>query len=265
MGGGDIPHKNLAMAPASADGTVYLIDRPGAEQSVIIAADLAPPSTAPNEAALEALNDILGGSFTSRLNMNLREDKHWPYGVRSTLVDAIGPRPFLVVAPVQTDRTKEAVAELSRELNGLVPTNPPPPAELVKAQQDETLTLAGRWETDRAVANAIADLERFDRPVDYFTRNAEAVLAPRPADLRTAAGEIVHPRRLVWVVVGDRARIEAGLKTLGMRAIGILDPDGHPAVASTSRVGDNPPQSFEIHPVAEAGGGPEPQTTVMRD
>ena len=235
---GDIPKKNLAAGPTLASQTVYLMDRPGSLQSVIIAADIAPPETASNEAALETLNNILGGSFTSRLNMNLREDKHWSYGVHSMLLTARGPRPFLVVAPVQTDKTKEAVAELNQELNGIMATRPPTAQELAKAQKDQTLTLSGRWETDRAVANSIAELIRFDRPADYFAKNSEAVLALRPEDLRTAASEIVHPHRLVWVIVGDRAKIETGLRELGLGEIKMLQPDGQPAVVGLFQ--DNP-------------------------
>lgn len=240
---GDIPRKNLAAGPTPASSTVYLMDRPGSLQSVIIAADIAPPETASNEAALETLNNILGGSFTSRLNMNLREDKHWSYGVRSTLVSALGPRPFLVVAPVQTDKTKEAVAELNQELDGIVSTRPPTAEELAKAQKDQTLTLSGRWETDRAVANSIAELVRFDRPPDYFAKNSEAVLGLRPGDLRAAASEVVHPHHLVWVVVGDRAKIEAGLKELGLGEVKMLQPDGRPAVVASSQ--DNPRKAPE--------------------
>jgi zinc protease len=232
---GDIPHKNLAGAPVPGGNTVYLMDRPGAQQSVIIAAGIAPPQTANNEAALETLNHILGGSFTSRLNMNLREDKHWSYGVRSTLVDAVGPRPFLVVAPVQTDKTKETVIELRKELEGVVSTRPPTPEELAKAQKDETLTLAGRWETDRAVANSIAELVRFKRPADYFARNADAIRALRPEDLRAVAGEIVHPHHMVWVIVGDRAKIETGLKQLGPAKLELLQPDGRLASSVSSQ------------------------------
>jgi len=230
---GNIPEKNLVAAPAPAAGSIYVMDRPGSQQSVIIAADVAPSSTATNEAALEKLNHILGGSFTSRLNMNLREDKHWSYGVRSSLMDAGGPRPFLVVAPVQTDKTRQAIAELVKELDGIVTSHPPTPEELTKANKDETLTMAGRWETHRAVAGAIAELVRLHRPPDYFSANAASILTLQPGDLRTAAGQIVHPHHLVWVVVGDRTRIEPSSKALNLGEIKLLNPNGHPATASS--------------------------------
>lgn len=232
---GGTPHKKLDAAPLAASQTGYFIDRPGAPQSVILAADIAPSGRAANEAALETLNDILGGSFTSRLNMNLREDKHWSYGVRSTLLEASGPRPFLVIAPVQTDKTKEAVMELKKELEGIVTAHPPTPEELARAQKDETLTLAGRWETGRAVANSIAELVQFNRPADYFARNVDAIRALRPEDLCAAAAQIVDPHRLIWVVVGDRARVETSLKELGMGEWKLLRPDGQPADDALSR------------------------------
>ena len=223
---GDVPHKNLGVMPSPAKPAVYLIDRPGSLQSVIVAADLAPSRANPDETAIATLNHILGGSFTSRLNMNLREDKHWSYGVRSSLVAARGPRPFLIVAPVQTDKTKEAAAELSKELKTIVGSQPPTADELAKAQQDETLTLAGRWETSAAVANSIAELVHFDLPADYFTKYPEAVRALKTEDLRRAAGEVVHPDRLVWVIVGDRAKIEPGLRESGLGQIHVLNADG---------------------------------------
>lgn len=223
---GGTPHKKLDAAASPASTAVYLVDRPGALQSVIIAADIAPPGNNTNEPALETLNNILGGSFTSRLNMNLREDKHWSYGVHSMLLDAAGPRPFLVVAPVQTDKTKEAVVELKKELNDIVANHPATAEELAKAQIDETLTLGGRWETDWAVANSIGELVRFGRPADYFSRKADAIRALHPEDLRAAASEVVHPHHLVWVVVGDCAKIEAGLRELGLGELKLLQPDG---------------------------------------
>lgn len=223
---GDVPVKNLATVTPPEKTVIYLMDRPGAAQSVIVAADLVPSRANPDETAVKTVNHILGGSFTSRLNMNLREDKHWSYGVRSSIVDAIGQRPFLVVAPVQTDKTKDAIEEMSRELKGIVGPSPASEEELSKAQKDETLTLAGRWETSSSVANSIGEIVHFGLPADYFIKYPETVLALKTDDLRRAAGEVVHPGQMVWIIVGDRAKIEASLNELGMGEVKMLQPDG---------------------------------------
>ena len=104
---------------------VLLMDRPGAPQSLILAGLLAPPTASPDYLAIRAMNEVFGGSFTSRLNMNLREDKHWAYGAGTLLRDAQGQRPFLAYAPVQTDKTAESVAEILRESQALVGAQPP--------------------------------------------------------------------------------------------------------------------------------------------
>ncbi|EQD64054.1 peptidase M16 domain protein, partial [mine drainage metagenome] len=101
--------------PAAPRVRVLLMDRPGAPQSLILAGLLAPPTASPDYLAIRAMNEVFGGSFTSRLNMNLREDKHWAYGAGTLLRDAQGQRPFLAYAPVQTDKTAESVAEILRE------------------------------------------------------------------------------------------------------------------------------------------------------
>ena len=102
----DVPTKNIAAVAHQDTSAVYLIDRPGSQQSLIMEGHVAPPKSNPAEIAIEALNTVLGGSFSSRVNMHLREDKHWSYGARTRLFDARGPRPFIVTAPVQTDRTR---------------------------------------------------------------------------------------------------------------------------------------------------------------
>jgi zinc protease len=228
---GPVPAKNLAtVAPAPAPA-LYLIDRPGAIQSAIFAAELAPPKSNKAEIAIETMNNILGGTFTSRINMNLREDKHWSYGVHSSLIPARGQRLFLVSAPVQTDKTRESVAELQRELDDLVGSRPITPDELAKAQKDQALKLAGAWETLGHVAHSVAEMVTFGLPSDYFTRYPEEVAHLTVSDVEAAGREVVHPKQLVWVVIGDRAKIEPGLRTLGFPAIRELDEHGQTELA----------------------------------
>jgi zinc protease len=175
------------------------------------------------------MNTVLGGSFTSRVNMNLREDKHWAYGARTLIEAARGQRPFLAYAPVQTDKTRESMIELEKELRGILGGRPITRDEVSKAQKNETLTLPGQWETLGAVSGSIGEIVRFGLPEDYFTTYPDKVRALAVDDLVKAAEKVVHPDQLVWLVVGDRAKIEPGIRELGWGEVELLNADGEPA------------------------------------
>jgi zinc protease len=225
---GDVPDKNIGPVPEPAVPAVYLVDRPGSLQSMIMVAGIAPPTGNPDEIALETMNTILGGAFTSRLNMNLREDKHWSYGVRSMLLPARGPSPFIVRAPVQTDKTKESMIEVDKELRNILQSNPVTDEELNTAKKDQTLKLPGQWETESHIAGSVAQIARFGWPDDYFTTYPDKVRALTQGEVESAAQLAVHPGKMVWVVIGDRSKIESGIRELGWGEIHLLDPDGHP-------------------------------------
>ncbi|MBV8728789.1 MAG: insulinase family protein, partial [Acidobacteriia bacterium] len=157
---GDTPKKNVAEVSLPAKPMVYLVDRPGSEQSLILAGNVAPRKTAASEIPIETMNNILGGDFGARINMNLREDKHWSYGAQTILLDARGQRPFLVYAPVQTDKTKESMAEISKEFRGILGGRPATPEELTRVKTTETLRLPGSQETIAQVSNSIEELVR---------------------------------------------------------------------------------------------------------
>ena len=225
---GQIPKKNIGTVALAQKSTVYLMDKPGAIQSVIITGSVAPPKSNPKEIAMEAMNDELGGMFGSRLNMNLREDKHWSYGAGSRLVAARAQRPFLSLAPVQTDKTKESLVEINKEFHGILGERPITADELTKIQANETLRLPGSRETQSEVGQSILDLVQFGLPDDYYETYAGKVRALKIADLEDAAKTVVHPDNLIWVIVGDRAKIEAGVKELNLGEIRFLSPDGKP-------------------------------------
>jgi zinc protease len=111
---------------------MFLVDRPGAQQSIVLAANIAPAKNQKNEIAIETMNEIIGGSFTSRVNMNLREDKGWAYGARTLILETKGPRLFIGYAPVQTNKTAESIIELKRELVEYLGENPASNEELEK-------------------------------------------------------------------------------------------------------------------------------------
>jgi zinc protease len=224
---GDVPQKNIEFVGSRTEPTVYLVDRPNSEQSVIFAGHVAPPKNNDQEIAIEAMNEVLGGSFNARINMNLREDKHWSYGARSLLIDAEGQRPFLVYAPVQTDKTSESMAEIYRETSEIRGERPPTPEEVARAKDKNTLTLAGRWETANAVANSLAEMVRFGLPDDYWKTYPDKVRSLSDSQISGAAEDVVQPEGMVWVVVGDRSKIEEGIRALNYGDIILMDADGN--------------------------------------
>jgi zinc protease len=225
---GQIPEKNIKNVSLPAKSVVYLIDKPGAVQSFIVAGNIAPPAANPKEVAMVAANDVFGGMFGARLNMNLREDKHWSYGARSVLSAARAQRPFLAQAPVQTDKTKESMSEMNKELRGLLGDHPVTAEELGKIQANETLRLPGSRETLAQVGQSINNIVQFGLPENYYETFAGKIRALQTSEVEEAAKTIVHPDNLIWVVVGDRAKIEPGIRELGLGEIRILDADGKP-------------------------------------
>jgi zinc protease len=223
---GEVPRRDIARVGTRPASEVYVLDRPGALQSVIIAGQVAPPKANPQEIAIEAMNTVLGGQFISRVNMNLREGKHWSYGAFTLIPDARGQRPFIAYAPVQTDKTKESLLEVLKELKGIRGEAPVTPEELKIAQDSQTLALPGRWETNAAVVADLAQMVRFGLGDQYYATYPEKVRALSVADVNKAA-ELVEPDRLVWVVVGDRAKIESGVTELALGPVRVIDADGN--------------------------------------
>ncbi|MEW6733560.1 MAG: pitrilysin family protein [Acidobacteriota bacterium] len=223
---GNVPQKNLNTVNHQPKSTVYVVDKPGSIQSIILAGHIAPPTANPNEVAIETMNNILGGLFTSRVNMNLREDKHWSYGALTLLFGARGQRPFITYAPVQTDKTKESMMELNKELRGLLGSRPASAEELAKVQNNQTLSLPGSRETMDAVMFSINDIVQYGLPDDYYETYPNKVRSLKLNDIANAANLVLKPDNLVWVVVGDRAKIEAGVRELGLGEIKIIDADG---------------------------------------
>jgi zinc protease len=222
------PRKDVAAVQLPSKPVVYLLDKPNAEQSVIIAANITVPPNTPDELAIQAMNDVLGGTFSSRLNMNLREDKHWSYGASSFVLGARFQRPFLAFAPVQTDKTKESLAEMNKELRAILGDRPVTSDELTRTQANETLSLPGSRETLDAVGGSIATILDSRWPDDYYDTMSGKIRALKTSDLDAAAKQVVHPDNLIWIVVGDRAKIEAGIRELNLGEIRFIDANGNP-------------------------------------
>jgi zinc protease len=221
---------------ASSVDTIYLIDKPGAQQSVVAAAIIAPPKSSTDAIPIEAMVTMLGGAFTSRLNLNLREDKHWAYGAFAFNQARRGPSLLSVLAPVQSDKTVESLAEVKRELSDVTAARPLSKRELELAQHGLTLSLPGRWETDAGVAASLTDIAAYNLPADYYDNYSQRVGALSEADVNRAAQTVIRPAGFLWLVIGDQTKLRPQLEALGLK-VKSIDADGMPANGDAAPAG----------------------------
>lgn len=210
---------------------VFLVDQPGAIQANVYVGQLAPSSMDAAATEFEIANSVLGGEFSSRLNMNLREDKHWAYGSYSFVQAAKGQRPWVAFAAVQIDKTAESIAELQREISEYATGKAPAkPEEVAKIQATEIRSLPGSYETANAVLGAVGGIVRYDRPDDYVVQRKAKIEGLTPGVVQSAAATIA-PQALTWVVVGDLSKIEQGVRALDLGDVQVVDADGKPVAA----------------------------------
>lgn len=224
-GDGNSPTKNVAFVERAPNSNVIIVDKPGSPQSLILAGHLAPPTGAENNVAITAMNDIIGGQFSARVNMNLREDKGWAYGAYTFLQNARGQRPFLIYAPVQTDKTKESIAELVRELTAFRSAQPATQKELDRAIANNTRSLPGAYETSGDVLRSLKASANYGRAWDYPQTLKDKFDALSLATIQKAADEVIDPDGLTWIIVGDREKIEAGIRDLKLGDVEIVSSD----------------------------------------
>ena len=204
---------------------VFLIDKPGAVQSLIVAGQLMPGMRTSDEIDIDLMNRVIGGSFTSRLNMNLREDKSWSYGVRTRLSQYKGPRPMLVSAPVQTDKTVDSIQEIIREYNEYLSSNPAKNEELEAIVNDLSLGLIGDFETFGSLMSGLSGIVSLDREDDFLDNLPTKYRSMTVDDINAAAQRYIDPSIWTWVIVGDLSKIEQGIRELDLGEIEILKLD----------------------------------------
>jgi len=222
-----VPTKNIAEVTMADKGRVIIMDKPGSPQSLILAGHLFPPTGDENYLTQEMANSILGGEFTSRVNMNLREDKGWAYGAYTFTTDARGQRMWLVYAPVQTDKTKESLAELGKEFAGYLGENPAKADELGRIVVNRVNSMPGQYETAGSVLGSLLSNNRFGRSNDYVPSLKGKYESLDLAGIKAQAQATIHPEQLVWLIVGDRTKIEADVKALGLGDVEVWDKDGN--------------------------------------
>ena len=217
------PEKSLPeVAPQSAS-RVFLINRPEAAQTLILAGHLAPPTGDPDNLTIETMNDVLGGQFTSRVNMNLREDKGWAYGAYTVLFDARGQRPWLLYAPVQSDRTADAIRELQREVAEYTGANPATDEEIQRIVDNAVRSLPGQFETAGSVLGTMLANARFGRDDDYVTTLQQRYAQIGTEAIRREAERVLKDKAITWMVVGDLATIEQSVRSLDLGEVTVLD------------------------------------------
>ncbi|WP_297097518.1 pitrilysin family protein [uncultured Draconibacterium sp.] len=221
-------HKNtIAVLPQKEKSSIYLIDKPDSPQSFILAGNLSPSRADNDYLGIKMLNMVMGGQFTSRLNMNLREGKHWSYGVRSLILDARAQSPFIVVAPIQGDKTAEAVLEIKRELSDAANSKPVTNTELNNVKQNEILSLPGSWETVQSVGFSLEEMIKYGLPENYFSEYPDKIKNLDLNDIENAQKKVLFPDQMVWMIVGDRSKIETSLNELGMGPVSVIDVEGN--------------------------------------
>ena len=214
---GPRPVKLLDAAIPAPRPRIVLIDRPNSPQSVIVAGRVLPlTGRDQNQEALELANEVLGNGFLSRLNMDLREDKSWSYGVSSAVRRPKGQRSLVLSAPVQADRTGDSIALMIADMRLFPARRGVEPTELGRVTDGNVRGLPNRFETNAQVLGAIVSNQLLGRPDDYYATLPTRYRRIDAAAINQAAGTYLQPDGLVFVVVGDRKLIEPQLKKLGL-------------------------------------------------
>jgi zinc protease len=225
---GTAPTKNLPNVAKTSGKKIYLIDKPDAPQSTIVAAHVSDTSGQAEDLAAEPVLQNFGGMATSRLNRNLRLDKHWSYGTSGQLTNVRGQRSFVVVAPVQTDKTKESIVEVSKEINDIAGARPISGEEFSSIMRNMTSRLPGRFETLTSLEAAGINLVNFKLPDDYWSKYAGNMRGLTEPQLATAAQKFIRPNEIVWIIIGDLKKVESGIRELNLGEVIRLDADGQP-------------------------------------
>ena len=212
---------------AGGQPRILIVDRAG-PQSTILAGRVVPAFDPTTEAAIDTMNTALGGAFTSRINMNLREDKGWSYGAGGGVPFGRGERVYMVSAGVQSDKTAESLAELRREFSDVVGSRPLTDVEIQAARANMVQGLAGNWETNGAIAGELQNMVVWGVPENYYDTYAQQVSSMDAQRATEAARTIVGEGPTTWVIVGDRATIEPKIRALGYGDVQVVDSEGRP-------------------------------------
>jgi zinc protease len=215
--------RKLPAVEQPARRAVYLIDKPDAAQSQIRIGWIGVPRSTPDYFPLQVMNSLLGGSFSSRLNNNLREKHGYTYGASSMFDMRASAGPFTAFAGVQTDKTSEALKEFFNELNGIL--QPVPADELARAKNYVALRYPSAFETTGDISRRLEDMVVYRLPENYFSNYVQNIQAVTAADVQRVAQKYIQPGRFAIVIVGDLKAIEPGVRALNLGPIKVLKLD----------------------------------------
>jgi zinc protease len=208
--------------------TLRLVDFPGTPQTVVVVGRPLVKKGDPDEPALLVFNQVLGGMFSSRLNLNLREAKGWTYGAWSAVDPRAGVGPFQAGAGIKTEHTADAVAEVFKEFDALKSAGVKGEAELNAAKANYVKSLPGRFETLGDLASAASWIFIYDLPLDYYASLPERISAVTADDVKRVAERALVKDDMAIILVGDKAAIEADVKNLGLGELEVVDAHGQP-------------------------------------
>lgn len=256
MQGGKKERGKVPAPPAPAkgakaeEGRLVVVDKPRAAQSQIAITQIGVPASTEDRDAITVMNAILGGMFSSRINLNLREEHAYTYGARSYFSMRRGAGPFAASAAVVTDKTAPAIHELFKEIERMRTTEVTA-AELAGAKEGIVQALPSRFETARDVVNAVSDLVIYDYPANEYATRAERIAAVTEKDVARVAQKLLTTRQMKVVVVGDRQKLDSDLASLHLGAPDLRDAYGNKA-------GDTPPAGIEKKSDPPKGPTPAP-------
>src|SRR5205823_8892052 len=223
---GDVPRLTYGELPKASATTIYLVDKPGAAQSSFRIGAVGVPRSTKDYFALTVMNTILGGSFSSRLNQNLREARGYTYGAGSRFDMRRAAGPFTATAEIVSAKSDSELLQFMKELNGI--RQSVPADELSRAKRYLQLQLPGNFETTQQIAAALVPVALYGLPLDYYNNYVQSVENVTGADVARVAQQYINPGSLAIVIVGDRKTIEQGLKSTNVGPISIRDMTGQP-------------------------------------
>ncbi|MBZ5642341.1 MAG: insulinase family protein [Acidobacteriia bacterium] len=218
------PSSNGDIQPTKAK--IVIVDRPGAQQTMVRLEQMAVARNTPDYPAMEVMNSELGGLFSSRINLNLREEHGYTYGASSFFIYRRSLGYFLTGGGIRTDATGPAVSEILKELHRMMDTAMTP-SELSLAKDSQSRSLPGMFESSFGAAGALSEIYMYNLPSDYFATLPERLNAVNADDAQAAAKKYLHPNQMILICVGDRAKIEPQLLQLDLGAVEIRDADGN--------------------------------------
>lgn len=220
--------ETIPVAPAARPATVYLVDKPNAAQSEVRIGAVGASRTSPDYYPLTVLNTVLGGQFSSRINLNIRESKGYTYGARSSFTFLRGRGPWMASSGVVSAKTDSALVEFMRELVDIRGSRPATDAEVAFATGAIVRSYPRRLETNAGVANELAELAYYRLPPSELVDFQKKIGAVTPADVDRVARQYIQPEHFTTVVVGDLAKIQPSIEALNLGTVHVVGPEGNP-------------------------------------